>query len=268
MKILAVITLITCVLTIAAHVNCSDSLGPIDDGTTTIGIYADSGAAWACVTAARHMFLWMGYTVEFIYASTVNTEDLRHIDIFYFPGGSAGPYIKDITPQGKEKLRQLIRNGAGYIGTCAGAMFAADTQVWQGHTYATDQLAIFPGTAQGPINEIFPYPQIGMCQVNLNKTHPIAQGHPDSVWIMLYHGPFMTPNSGATIETVGTYDITGQPALVACEYGDGRIFLTGPHPEWEEDSDRDSVSYFENYDDTGSDWPLMHSAARWCLHED
>ena len=249
-------------------INCTDDFKPIDDGITTIGIYADSGAAWACITAARNMFLWMGCKVEFIYASSVNNEDLRRIDIFYFPGGSSELYIRDITPEGKDKIRQMVNSGTGYIGTCAGALFAADTQIWQGQTYATDQLGIFPGTAQGPINEIFPYPQLGMCQVNLNKPHPITNGHPDSIWIMLYYGPFMTPNPGATIDTIGTYDITGQPALVACEYGEGRVFLTGPHPEWEEDSNRDSVPYFKNYDDMDSDWPLMRSAVRWCLRNE
>jgi len=248
--------------------SCPDSVTPIDNSDMTIGIYADSGAEAACVTAAKYMFLWMGYTVELIYANTINNEDIQHIDVFYFPGGSSGPYIQDITPGGKEKIKQMIRNGAGYIGICAGAMFAADTQIWQGTTYATGQLGIFPGTAQGPIPEIFPYPHIGMCQVNLNKPHPITDGQPDSLWIMLYHGPFMTPNQGATIDTIGTYDITGRPALVACAYGNGRVFLTGPHPEWEEDSDRDSVSYFDGYDDLGSDWPLMQRATRWCLHEE
>lgn len=250
------------------HSNCSNSLKPIDDGISTIGIYADSGAAWSCLTAAENMFLWMGYNVELIYASTVNNEDIRHIDLFYFPGGNSEPFIVNITDQGKEKIRQMISNGAGYIGTCAGAMFAAETQIWQGNTYITGQLGIFPGTAQGPIPEIFPWPQIGMCQVDLNKPHPITDDQPDSVWIMLYHGPFMTPNAGAAIDTIGTYEVTGQPALVACKYGDGRVFLTGPHPEWEEDSDRDSVPYFKNYDDMGSDWPLMRNAARWCLYEE
>ena len=52
----------------------------------------------------------------------------------------------------------------------------------------------------------------------------------------------------------------------------GRVFLTGPHPEWEEDSDRDGVDYVQpsvadRFDDQGSDWDLMRNAARWCLHE-
>lgn len=242
--------------------------GPANNADRTIGIYVDAGAAAACVTAARNMFLWMGFTVEFIYSGTINNEDIGHIDVFYFPGGSSGPYIQDITPEGKEKIRQRIHSGAGYIGTCAGAMFAADTQIWQGVKYSTGQLGVFPGTAQGPIPEIFPYPEFGMCQVNLNRNHATTDGQPDSLWIMLYYGPFMIANIGAAIETVGTYDMTGQPALVACEYGNGRVFLTGPHPEWEEDSDRDSVSYFDNFDDFGSDWPLMLSATRWCLREE
>lgn len=250
------------------HPSCSNALRLKDDGITTIGIYADSGAAWSCLTAAENMFLWMGYTVEFIYANTVNNEDIQHIDVFYFPGGNSEHYIVHITSQGRERIRQMISNGAGYIGTCAGAMFAAETQIWQGNTYITGQLGIFPGTAQGPIPEIFAWPRFGMCQVNLNKPHPITDDQPDSVWIMLYHGPFMTPKPGAMIDTLGTYEVTGQPALVACEYGRGRVFLTGPHPEWEEDSDRDSVPYFKSYDDMGSDWPLMHNATRWCLHEE
>jgi glutamine amidotransferase-like uncharacterized protein len=162
----------------------------------------------------------------------------------------------------------MIHSGSGYIGTCAGGLFAAETEIWQGTTYSQGQLGIFPGTAIGPISEIFQYPEIGMCQVNLHKPHPITDVEADSVWIMFYNGPYFIPESGVDIDTIGTYGITGSIALAACEYGRGRVFVTGPHPEWEEDSDRDSVSYFDNFDDLGSDWPLMRSATCWCLHEE
>lgn len=248
--------------------DCSGSIDPFDDGITTIGIYVDSGAAPACVTAARNMFEWMGYTIALLDADYVNSKDMRHIDLFYFPGGSAGPYVLEITSRGKDKIRSMIQAGSGYIGTCAGGMFAAEIQIWKGTRYSRGNLGIFTGNAIGPIPEIFDDPGIGMCQVNLHKPHPITNSQPDSVWIMYYTGPFFVPGSAANIRIIGTYEITGRPALVALEYGKGRVFLTGPHPEWEEDDDRDSVSYFDNYDDLGSDWPLMRSATRWCLHEE
>ncbi len=246
----------------------SVSTEQFDDGITTIGIYVDSGAAPACVKAASNMFEWMGYTLCLLDADYVNNEDLQHIDVFYFPGGSAGPYVRDITSKGREKIRNMIRTGTGYIGTCAGGMFAAEIQIWKGTRYTWGNLNIFKGNAIGPIPEIYDDPGIGMCQVNLHKPHPITNMHPDSVWIMYYTGPFFAPRSAEDIEIIGTYEKTGRPALVAFEYGKGRVFLTGPHPEWEEDSDRDSVSYFDDYEDLGSDWPLMQSATRWCLREE
>lgn len=255
-----------CALVVSV-LTCSHSLEPIDDGVTTIGIYTDDGAAQSCIIAAQNMFRWMGYEIDHLDAEKINYQEIRHIDLFYFPGGSSRPYCEDITETGKDKIRQLISGGSGYIGTCAGAMFAAETQVWRDTAYSSTQLGIFSGTAKGPIPEIFDSPGVGMCQIDLFKSHMITDSEPDSVWILYYNGPYFTPKAGVSVDTIGLYDITNTIALLGYTYGKGRVFLTGPHPEWEEDSDRDSISYFDNYDDCGSDWPLMYNATRWCLYE-
>ena len=247
---------------------CAGSSELTDDGFVTVGVYADSGAADACVIAAKNMFEWMGYTVFLMDADFINNEDLQNIDIFYFPGGSPAPYSRNITDQGREQIRKMIRSGSGFIGTCAGGLFAAETQVWHGVEHSQGQLGIFPGTATGPIPDIFEYPEIGMCQVDLHGEHPISDIGTDSLWIMFYNGPCFIPKPGSIIYTIGTYTRTGDIALAACEYGRGRVFLTGPHPEWEEDNDRDDISYFDDFDDLGSDWPLMRNAMLWCLHQE
>ena len=262
---LSVSSLILLMLNIAY---CSESTRPIDDGIVTIGVYADSGAAVSCVTAAKKMFEWMGHEVFLMDADFINHKDIQHINIFYFPGGSPVPYMRNITYDGREKIRRRIEAGSGYIGTCAGGIYAAEIQTWHGRTYSAGLLGVFPGTAAGPIPQIYQHPDIGMCQVNLNRPHQITRSDPDSLWIMFYNGPYFIPDEASMVDTIGTYEITGQVALVACEYGKGRVFLTGPHPEWEEDDDRDGVSYFEKFDDMGSDWTLMQHAVRWCLHEE
>jgi glutamine amidotransferase-like uncharacterized protein len=99
------------------------------------------------------------------------------------------------------------------------------------------------------------------------EPHSITAGIQESFQILYYNGPFFKPNPGAQVDVIGRYQIGNEPALVATEYGQGRVFLTGPHPEWEEDDDRDGVDYFDHFDDQESDWDLMRNAAGWCLHE-
>jgi glutamine amidotransferase-like uncharacterized protein len=237
-----------------------------ENSPPTVGLYADEGAAEACVTAATRMFEWMGYTVEQIFAATVNDEEIDRFDLLYFPGGSSDPFKADISSEGKEKIRQFIESGGCFIGTCAGALLAAEQSIWEGQVEGGEALALFPGTVEGPIPEIYANPEHGMCQVNL-EPHAITDGMQESVQILYYNGPFLKPNADAQVNVIGRYQIGGEPALVAFEYGQGRVFLTGPHPEWEEDDDRDGVDYFDRFDDQGSDWSLMRNAARWCLHE-
>jgi glutamine amidotransferase-like uncharacterized protein len=210
------------------------------------------------------MFEWMGYTVTRLDADTINQSEISHIDVVYFPGGSSGPYREGISAEGREKIRRLVHSGGCFIGTCAGALFAAEQVVWEGETDPRPTLGLFPGTVEGPLPEIYTDPEYGMCQVNL-EPHPITAAEPDSAWILYYNGPFFSPNPDAEVDIVGRYEITNDPALVAFEYGRGRVFLTGPHPEWEEDDGRDGVSYFDRFSDQGSDWDLMLGATRWCL---
>jgi len=238
----------------------------VHDTSTVIGLYADEGAAEPCVTAATRMFEWMGYTVEQIFAATVNDEEIDRFDLLYFPGGSSDPFKEDISVEGKDKIRQFVESGGCFIGTCAGALFAAEQPIWKGQVEDGEALALFPGTVEGPIPDIYTDPEHGMCQVNL-EPHTITNGMQESLQILYYNGPFFKPNADAEVAIIGRYQIGGEPALVASEYGRGRVFLTGPHPEWEEDDDRDGVDYFDRFDDQGSDWDLMQNGARWCLHE-
>lgn len=231
----------------------------------TIGLYSDRGATVTCVTAAERMFQSMGYSVAHLTAEIINNDDLSSVNLFYFPGGASGPYISDITVKGKRKIRRMISSGTGYIGTCAGAVFAVEKQVWDGTIYTEGQLGIFPGSSYGPIPEIFEYPEIGMCEVNLMKPHPITEAELDSIWILFHNGPYFQGNTNAKIEIIGTYTLNEKVALVGCEFGQGHVFLTGPHPEWEEESPGENLTYME--DDTlhNPGWQLMKNAIRWCL---
>lgn len=55
--------------------------------------------------------------------------------------------------------------------------------------------------------------------------------------------------------------------MLAFEYGSGRVFIIGTHPEFEEDSDRDGFAPDSTLNDMGSDWELMENAVRWCTDQ-
>ena len=84
---------------------------------------------------------------------------------------------------------------------------------------------------------------------------------------MYYQGGcYLVPDNGSSINVLGSYNATGEPAIAICEYGQGRVFISGPHPEIEEDDDRDGISFYELEDgiwDPESDWPLLRDAVKW-----
>lgn len=240
--------------------------GPDIGVSGDIAIYADDGAAPGCVGPAELMFQWMGHSTTRIYVDDVNNGLLDSFDLIYFPGGNSEYYRTDITDTGGDHIRTFVRDGGGYIGTCAGAYFACEVKIWDGGDRSEGILGLYPGRAEGPINEIYEYPAHGMCDVIYTEPrHPITAKMPYSDSIYYWWGPFFTPYDETRSVTLANYEITGQPALVCCDYGEGRVFLTGPHPEWEEDSDRDGYPPEEYNDDNGSDWPMMKCATAWCL---
>jgi len=233
-----------------------------------VAIYSDRGVWSESVRAAEKMFPWMGHTVERVNARQIKNGVLENIQIFCVPGGNMYQYAEDLSSKGIENIRDFIQGGGGYVGICGGAYFASERVVWRGNQLPMMSLNLFPGTAQGPYKEIIPYPDSGMCQVIIvEPTHPITQTEPDSAWMLYYWGPALIPENNAYVTILGRYDITNQPVMLALEYGQGRAFLIGTHPEIEEDSDRDDVTFGDELDDRGSDWELMRKATLWCLGE-
>lgn len=253
-------------LSLSLVTHCQSPQVPDKNKSATVALYSDKGTVDECVQATKNMFQWMGHTVLLVNADWINNKGLDNFSILCIPGGDMYQYSQDISSKGKENIKNFIRNGKGYIGICGGAYFTGEKVFWQGQQIPMIPLGIFPGTTKGPIDEIAPYPNCVMCQVNIvDHTHTITQSEPDSAWIAYCYGPMLLPNQDADIEILGEYQIGNQAAMVAFEYGLGRVFIIGTHPEFEEDSDRDGLPPSDELDDQGSDWELLKKATLWCL---
>ncbi len=251
-------------LFILLNIGCNSTEN--DKIISKIALYSNLGTGDGCVLSTTKMFEWMDYEVTLINADSINNYPIKQYNLICFPGGNMYQYSQDISSEGMSKIRSFINEGGSYIGICGGSYFAGKKVFWQGNLLPMNSLELFQGTVQGPVDEIAPYPDCVMCKVNIvNNSHPITQSEPDSAWIQYCYCPIFIPDENTKVDILGRYEIGNQPAILAFEYGNGRVFMIGTHPEFEEDSERDGFPVSDEMDDKGSDWDLMKKVVGWCF---
>ncbi|OQY30057.1 MAG: hypothetical protein B6244_02010 [Candidatus Cloacimonetes bacterium 4572_55] len=231
-----------------------------------VAIYSGEGAWSHGVIAFENFLDWKDITHEAIDADDINLHDLReYYDAIYFPGGYAYDFKISINGVGRRHIRDLVNDGGAYIGICAGAYYASDQVDWEGVVY-NYPLNLFQGTAVGAIDSIEPWSGYDMTTVWMNQDNPINQYEPPVEIMLYYGGPAFYPHEGVSVDTVATWvEYDSHSAIINFTYGEGRVLLIGPHPEIEEDSDRDDTSFADELNDGGSDWNFLWPALDWVL---
>jgi len=241
-----------------------------------VAFYNGSGAGPYGFKAMTHFLNWAGCLITNVTGQDIIDGCLENFDILCWPGGDYPSFWNEMGLAGKTAVQDFVHQGGGYLGICAGAYYACDYIVWMDDpafpppTFKVEgdelNLDLCEAVAWGPIFEIVPRPEPGydMTQINIvDHTHPITDNLPDSMQIFYAGGPYFVPNAGANIEILGVYDENDTNAIVTCDYGNGRVFLIGPHAEIEEDSYRDGWDPLLDLSDEGSDWPLLYNAVEW-----
>ncbi|MFW9943902.1 MAG: BPL-N domain-containing protein [Candidatus Sifarchaeia archaeon] len=243
------------------------------------------GGAWENdVVVLSNMVEWMGCSFTTVTGQDIKDGCLEDYDVLMWPGGRYPEYWEAVGLEGKAEIQEFVSGGGAYLGICAGAYYAADYIVWMDDEdfpppdYKVDgdelNLDLFSGVAHGPIFEIADRNNTywAMTEINIvDQTHPITESMPNPMTMFYYGGPYLEPYADANVSILGQYDVTGTVAIVACKYGEGRVFLIGPHGEVEERSDRDGWEFPEDVTepyDPESDWPLYRNTVRWLCEID
>ena len=249
---------------VLALVACSNVNTPVVQ-SSYVALYSDQGVEQSCITATVNMFEWMGLSLQEVSSEDIRMGCLEDFDLVCFPGGDMYQYSQSLSTEGISRVRSFISNGGGYIGICGGGYFTAEKVYWMGNQLPMESLQLFKGRSEGPVAE---FEQVGyqaMVQINiLDTSHPITQSVLNPSWIFYWVGPKFIPENPYEVDILGEYDSGNHPVILAFEYGSGRVFIIGTHPEFEEDSDRDGFPPDSTLNDMGSDWELMENAARWC----
>ena len=177
-------------------------------------------------------------TLKLIDGAGVRAGGLAGQDLFIMPGGSSSNEYTSLGLDGIARMKDFIRDGGGYIGTCAGCCLLMD---------GPRRARVMPWNTLGSEPDLF-YPQ-----VKINEAGAKALGLKAGNHKMRYHGgPLMRATTnvieGASFELWGTVDsectyrgrvnkakrMHGAAAILGGTYGRGRVFVTSMHPEYYE----------------------------------
>jgi len=168
--------------------------------------------------------------------AAVRAGALDGVDFLIMPGGRATLEANDLGEEGRRKLKDYLRNGGGYVGTCAGCYLLMEP-----HSKDKKYLSVIPykdGTSGGRADLLVEFN---------DKAEKLAGIKPAKRRLRYAHGPVPVPTGhaieGAKFDVVATYasdinqtqkprkSFAGRPAAFAGTYGKGRVFVFTVHPE-------------------------------------
>lgn len=212
--------------------------------------------------ALYNMFTWMNASI-FIF----NTTDLLNgclwaCEILVIPEGLGPITERRLTDDGLQVIREWVALGGSYIGVRGSAAMAMNGSYFEGITTTFD-LALVNGTSY-EVEDLDSY-QMTNVSINRDSTGPDLSDMSANMSVFFRTGRYFVPSAGQEIICIANYTHNNQPAMIAAEYGEGNLFISSPHFEYEENGDRDGTDYMDYYDDPDSEWPMLLTISRWLV---
>lgn len=216
---------------LGAFVSLVASAGPV-----RTAVFAGNGPRGrGCVEWFRLVAASPELELKLVDAEMIRQGALREADVLVVPGGASVVEKRDLGPKGAAQIKAFIRQGGGYVGTCAGCCLLLDEQMDSDRGIG-----------------VIPYHRIGnkggfMIPISVGAAGARAMGIREGTYPVWYHaGPILVPSTnvidGACFEPWATYasdfdcpksdlKMFGKIAMVGGTYGKGRVFAITCHPE-------------------------------------
>jgi glutamine amidotransferase-like uncharacterized protein len=200
-----------------------------------------------CAEAAAAVAERAGFDIEFVGPNENDKTLFGEASIYIQPGGNSTHVAEAMTAKMKKMIVDFVHSGGGYVGFCAGGFYAMMPYDDEG----TNRLGLLDGDADVAD---FDYPSIqSVSWLDGVRHHVYWEG-----------GAYFKLARGSDAEVVSRYSATRQAAAVRGMSGNGRVFVTGFHPEapydWRFDPD------LTDADGTDADLELAVEMIRWAAH--
>ncbi len=218
-----------------------------------VSIYDDFGVQYQSAIAAQCMFEWMGANATIIDKTDILDGALNTTDILVMPGGCWCDERCDIIGEDDmDLIRQYVLNGGAYFGIDGGASYATSYR-----------MALFNGVLYPDVLGTGDY--LTDVDVNRESSGPNLSDEQASYSLFYENSGYFDIEGMSGIIPIASYHNTSYCCMIAFESGSGRVFLTSPHPEYEEGNTNDGTDYFDTLTDPDSEWTMMLKIAQWLV---
>lgn len=167
----------------------------------------------------------------------IRSGALKQFDVLIIPGGSGSKQARALGTDGCRAIVKFVENGGGYAGFCAGAYLAANNYTWS--------LKIIDAKVIDRKHW-----KRGKGQVKIELTaegRRLLRNEPGLLDIRYANGPLLAPAQDPNIpdfKSLAFYRteinkndapegvMKDTPAIVAGQFGQGRVLCSSPHPEY------------------------------------
>jgi|GEM_PF-361654 len=199
-------------------------------------LFDDAGSAGKGVpSVAKQLGSALGIEVTKLNGAEIAAGRLQDFDVVIFTGGSGSAQAKTIGEQGRAEVREFVRRGGGYVGICAGAYLACSGFDWG--VGVLDARTVSNKWQRG----------VGDVEMEVTPEGEKVIGLPSAKRAVHYaNGPIIQPNERADIpdyEVLAWFRtelaehgspigaMVNSPAIVRAPFGQGRVWVSSPHPE-------------------------------------
>jgi glutamine amidotransferase-like uncharacterized protein len=219
-----------------------------------VSVYSGPDTLGNSVIALDSMFTWMNASTDYVGPADILEGILNESDILVMPGGPSGSYQLSLGTDGMEIVRQFVRNGGSYFGICGGSQFAT--------RYG---LSLFNGSLRSAYVEGPGVTFLTNMTIHRNSTGPDLSEENETCITLYWGSSYFDAVDMSNIITIASYPSNNEPGMIAFQYGRGTVFLSSPHPEYEEGSDRDGTDAFDHLEDPDSEWGLLLKVSQWLI---
>lgn len=172
-----------------------------------------------CINGALHVTKLAGFDPMLVTPENFDPSIFETAKVWVQPGGKSSIASKSMGRKIREEIKKFIRDGGGYVGFCAGA-FLTTPKVG---TSSTEGLGIVPGKTQ-VYRKASGYPSIEAMTTPVGVKYHYWEG-----------GPYFTFSGTPKVTITSRYQRTNQINGVETTYGEGKVAVTGTHPEAPQD---------------------------------
>jgi glutamine amidotransferase PdxT len=196
-----------------------------------IGVYQASGVHPVAFAAEKALLeASEGFVGNVLRPADIRAGALAEQDVVVFMGGSGTAQGRALGDEGKAAVKEFVKGGGGYVGVCAGAYLALQGEdefhklrLVAGRNLTGDAwqrgIAGLEVQAEGK-------PPFKLFYANGPIFTPVpTEGLAPYVSLASYVGEIFNVSKGT-----GPGEMPGTPAIVASQYGAGRVLLFSPNP--------------------------------------